>query len=136
MIIEIDDTKTIGEIRKAFSERYPFLSLEFYDEPHEVQEVSSTRHVYPHDKKIREIRKRHNPGMLEIHSHHKTGVVELEFRERYGLNVQVLRHHGHEWLQTAGTDELTLEEQNEIGRSASPEYLHGPERRLENEKLL
>jgi hypothetical protein len=75
MIIEIDDTKTIEEVSQAFSEFYPFLKIEFYDEPHHWQEKSSRKHLLHHDNKIAEIRERHHPGALEIHSWQKTGTV-------------------------------------------------------------
>ena len=136
MILEVNDTKTIEDIRKEFSEYYPFLSIEFYDEPHKSGEISSYKHLLPHNKTIRDIRRKHNPGMLEIHSWHKTGIVEQEFKRLYGLNVQILRRQGDAWIQTAGTDELSLEEQNEIGRNATQDVLHGTDRSFEKEKPL
>ncbi|HWC53906.1 MAG TPA: hypothetical protein VG676_10010 [Chitinophagaceae bacterium] len=136
MILEVNDTKTIEDIRKEFSEYYPFLSIEFYDEPHKSGETSSYKHLLPHNKTIRDIRRKHNPGMLEIHSWHKTGIVEQEFKRLYGLNVQILRRQGDAWIQTAGTDELSLEEQNEIGRNATQDVLHGTDRSFEKEKPL
>ena len=49
--------------------------------------------------------------------------MEQDFRNSYGLNVQIFRHHGDKWIQTMGKDELTLEEQNEIGRNATEGHL-------------
>lgn len=136
MIIEIHDTKTIQQIRDEFSHFYPFLDLAFYKESHKIQEPSSGQNQYAPSKTIGEIRKKHNPGMLEIHPGQKTGILELEFHRHYGLNVQVLRHHGNAWIQTAGTDDLTLQEQNEIGRNTSEDSEHAEGRRIENEKLI
>ena len=85
---------------------------------------------------IGEIRKQHNPGMIEIHSWRKTGMVEQELRKRFGLHVQIMRKHGDSWIQTAGTDELTLEEQNEIGQNATQDILHGTDRTFEQGKPL
>lgn len=136
MIMEINDTKTIEDIRREFSAYYPFLSIEFYDEPHLVGEASSFKHLLPHNKTIREIRKRHNPGMLEIHSWHKTGNVEREFKKLFVLNIQILRRQGNAWIQTVGTDELTLEEQNEIGRNATQDVSQNIDHPIEIEKPL
>jgi hypothetical protein len=136
MIIEITDNKTTGEIGKEFSDYFPFLKIEFFTEPHHWQEPSALKHILPPDKKIRDIRKRHNPGAIEIHLWQKTGIVEQEFSRSFGLNVQIFRKHGSEWIQAAGTDELILEDQNELGRSASQNMLHGTDRKFENEKLL
>jgi hypothetical protein len=122
MIIEITGEKTIEEIRKEFSGYYPFLAIEFFDTAHRMEETSSYLHQYPHTKTIAEIRKNHNPGMLEIQPWHKTGFVEQEFRQHLGLYVQIMRHHGNTWIQTAGTDELTLEEQNALGASTMQDF--------------
>ena len=134
MIIEINDTKTLEEVSKSFSENFPFLKIEFYDEAHHWQEQSSRKHMLPHNKTIGEVRKKHNPGAMEIHNWQKTGKVEQEFRKLFGLNVQLFRQEGDLWVQTAGTDELSIEEQNEIGRNVSEDLLHGTDRKFEEEK--
>jgi hypothetical protein len=136
MIIEIDDTKTIEEVAKSFCQNFPFLKIEFYDEAHHWQEQSSRKHMLPHYKTIGEVRKRHNPGAMEIHNWQKAGTVEQQFRKLFDLNVQLFRQEGDMWVQTAGTDELTIEEQNEIGRNASQDLLHGTDRKFEEEKHL
>jgi len=118
MIIEVTDSMTIEILRNKFSERYLFLSIEFYAEPHKWQEETSFVHLLAHDKTIGEVRSIHHPGGLEIHPWHKTGAVEQAFRKKFGLNMQVFRHQGNSWIQTAGTDSLTLDEQNEIGKNA------------------
>lgn len=130
MIIEIDDTKTIETICKAFSARYPFLKIEFFDKPHHWQEASSANHQLAQNKTIAEIRRRHNPGGLDINPWQKTGIVEQEFHKRFGLNIQIFRHHGNSWIQTVGTDEFTLDEQNEIGKNASQDMMHGTDRKF------
>ncbi len=122
MTIEVTDNMTIETLRKLFSDRYPFLTIEFYAAPHRWQEESSFEHLLSHHKTIGEIRTIHHPGALEIHSWQKTGAVEQAFSKKLGLNMQVFRHQGGHWVQTAGTDALTLEEQNEIGKKATIDY--------------
>ena len=136
MIIEIDDTKTIEAVAKEFTDCYPFLKIEFFDAPHGWQQASSFNYLLPPDKKIGEIRKKHTPGVLEIHAWHKTGTVEQEFKKIFGLNIQVFRHQGAEWVQTVGTDALTLEQQNEIAQNSTQELLHSTGSKFENEKPL
>ncbi|SRR5579871_92257 len=125
MIIEINDINTIGEVCRIFSEQYPFLKIEFFDEAHHWQEASSLKHLLPHNRTIAEVRKRHNSGAIEIHSWEKTGRVEQQFRELFGLNVQIFRRQIDGWVQTVGTDELVLEEQNKIGENATLDIFHG-----------
>lgn len=136
MLIEINDIKTLEQISKEFSAHYPFLKMAFYDEPHGWQQESSYKHHLPLNKTIGEVRKGHHPGAMEIHSWYKTGHVEQEFRNLFGLHVQILRHQGDTWIQTAGTDELTLEEQNEIGRKTTQGIINAVQGHIEKEKSI
>ncbi|HPH84037.1 MAG TPA: hypothetical protein PLC48_01210 [Ferruginibacter sp.] len=116
MIIEIDDTKIIGDVQDKFNEFFPYLQLEFYHEPHHWYEGSEERNSIPADSKLGEVRKIHEHGDLEIHSWTKTGDLEEQLKKHFGLFVQVLRRQGDEWLQTIRTDKLSLHDQNELGR--------------------
>lgn len=76
MLIEIDDTKTVADIQERFSLCFPYLKIEFYDEPHHWQQSSSSKHSIEPATAIGDIRKKHDPGILEIKSWYKTGEVE------------------------------------------------------------
>ncbi|MCZ2460326.1 MAG: hypothetical protein LC128_11975 [Chitinophagales bacterium] len=136
MILEISDTRTLADIREEFSGVYPFLSFEFYQEPHEMGEATPSKQLLPHHKRIGDIRKQQNSGILEIYPQLKTGSIEQEFKRKFGLHVQILRRHGNAWIQTAGTDELTLGEQNEIGRNSTLDSLQGSGHPIKREKHL
>jgi len=123
MIIEIDDSKTIDDIQEKFNDFFPFLKMEFYKHPHRWSEGSVTEETFPGNTSIGEIRKNHVHGDMKIYSWQKTGSVEQEFRNRFGINVQIFRLHGNTWVQTAGTDDLSLHEQNETGMNASHNFL-------------
>ncbi|MBS1933709.1 MAG: hypothetical protein JST96_06895 [Bacteroidetes bacterium] len=136
MMIEIDDNRTIGEIRDQFSAYFPFLKIEFFRKPHSWQQSSSLKDILPHTIKLHEIRKKHQPGFIEIHSIQKTGAVEQEFERHFGLHVQVFRKNRDSWIQTAGTDEISLEEQNQIGKELSEDTLHGTDRKFEGDDFF
>jgi hypothetical protein len=133
MIIEINDTLTVGEISDAFSDGFPYLSIEFFNGPHAWGKASSLEEKIQADKTVAEIRKVNQPGSIEIHGWHKTGTIEQEFGKIFGLYIQVFRKEGSAWVQTADTDPRTLEEQNEAGRNASLELLDGTDNRFNNE---
>ncbi len=126
----------IGEISEEFTAAFPFLRIEFYKHPHHWQEKSRSNELLPHKKTIGEIRTKHNPGAIEIHADSKTGTIEQDFAAMFGLNVQILRHHTNEWVQTIGSDELTIAQQNEIGMNASQDLLHEADEHIENEKTF
>ena len=133
MIIEINDTLTIGEISDAFSAAFPFLTIAFFTAPHARGAPSSLNQRIPPGNTIAEVRTVHRPGVMEIHAWHKTGTVEQEFGKLFGLYIQVFRREGAAWIQTADTDPRTLEEQNEAGRNAGQELLDGTDNKFNNE---
>lgn len=110
--------------------------MAFYDESHGWQQASSNKHQLPINKTIGEVRKHHYPGSIEIHSWYKTGHIEQEFRNLFGLHIQILWSQGDTWIQTAGTDELTLEEQNEIGRNTAQALINAEQGNIEKEKRI
>jgi hypothetical protein len=124
MIIEINPNKKLKDINSAFSNAYPFLKLEFFSKSHKWQESSSVLQLLQQDQTVSEVT--HSllcSGFIEIHYWQKTGVIEMMFLQQFNLSVQVYRKKGDNWIQTSGTDDLTLEEQNEAGMKDS--QIHG-----------
>lgn len=121
MIIEINDAKTIREVQQEFSDRFPFLKLEFFQKVHR-RGVPSHETPYTPDSTLGEISTRHVQGNINIEPGSETGHIEKEFERRFGLNVQIYRLQTDRWIQTAGTDILTLKEQNDIARNAAVFY--------------
>lgn len=130
MIIEITDEVKLFEIADMFSKYYPFLKLEFFDQAHQWKEASNEKNILIKSLSVGEVRTSHHPALVEVHFWNKTGTVELSFLHKSGLNVQIYRRFGDKWIQTSGTDELTLEEQNSIGRADSEDALHGTNRAI------
>jgi hypothetical protein len=52
----------------------------------------------------------------------KAGQVEEQMKEQFGLFTQIYRRNGYSWVETAGTDELSLDELNEIGKKSVLNY--------------
>lgn len=115
----ITDEKRLVDIQREFSQKFPYLKLEFYTQPHAAGAGSSNKVQLPALSKIGDVRKVHNAGDLSINGHFKVKNLEQLFYQQYGLNVQVFRRSGDIWLQTTSTDEWTLTEQNQKGSRAS-----------------
>ena len=111
MLLHIDDNKLIADVQEDFSDSYPFLKIEFYEQPHPGKGTPATTHRISPDVKIGAIRNMHHPGNLEIFSWYKTSRVQREFKEKSGLNVQVFRREAGAWVQTGESDSYTLAEQ-------------------------
>ena len=119
----ITDSKKLFDIKREFSEKFPYLKLEFYAKHHKEGEGSEAKLLIDGDETIGHVRATHIEGDLSIDGHLKVGNFERMFFEKYGLNVQVFRKSGSIWLQTIKTDEWTLTEQNSRGkRSVTHEY--------------
>lgn len=119
----ITDSKKLIEIKREFSDKFPYLKLEFYAKHHEEGEGSEAKLLIDDEHTIGSARASHQEGDLSIDGHLKVGNFERMFFEKYGLNVQVFRKSGSIWLQTIKTDEWTLSEQNSRGeRSVKQEF--------------
>jgi hypothetical protein len=125
MIVEINDSLSITDIRDAFHAAFPFLDIEFFTTPHRWGKSSSMASKISGDKMIGELRIGQQLASMEIHGWQITGAVEQEFGKIFGLYIQIFRRDGNDWVQTTGTDTRTLEEQNEAGRNASQELMDG-----------
>jgi hypothetical protein len=128
MIIEINKHTTLGEISEQFSKYYPFLKIEFFNDSPRLMEASNSGSLLLKSLCVGDIVSLRHTVLLEFHFWNKTGMVESVFQKKVGLEAQVYRRHGDCWIQTSGTDELTLEEQNSIGKFDSEDVLHGTNR--------
>ena len=116
MIINITERTTIRDIQIKFNKEYPFLKIEFSDKPHKSGQPTKGGHWLYNGYKILHLAKKHHPGWIIIHPWHRTDYIEQQFAARFGLYAQVFRNNNQIWIETAGTDVLSLEEQNEIGK--------------------
>src|SRR5215203_1939385 len=115
MFLQINDTMTVEEVKDSFTECFPFLKIELYSKAHKRHQPTHERYAYPNKEKIGNIRKNHTNGALEIKSWYTVMKVEKELEDLYGLHVQVFRGSPEGvWIQTSESDELTLQEQNDL----------------------
>ena len=117
MKLEINHNSCIRNIQQDFHQEYPYLKMEFFSTPHQLGEMCTDGFQYDPGFCLAHIVKRKEQACLDIHPWQKTGDVEQAFRERFGLYVQIYRKENGRWIQTAGTDLFSLEEQNLIGKN-------------------
>ncbi|MFN4233703.1 MAG: hypothetical protein ACK4IK_02730 [Bacteroidia bacterium] len=127
MELVINETKTIGEIQKAFNKRFPYLKISFFKRPHAAGEASPISEMYHADELIKNIRHKDKNGIISIDGDMQVNQLEMLFQEVFGLSVQIFRKSGDKWLQTTTTDSWTLNQQNEKGKemnsAVEPEQL-------------
>ncbi|MBL7745601.1 MAG: hypothetical protein JNN00_19170 [Chitinophagaceae bacterium] len=123
MHIEINDNTALREIQQTFSDFYPWLQIEFYNKAHKKYEGSEIANQLHADNSVGEVKQTHVSGLLEIRPSYKVADVEKEFQDRFGLSVQIMMKEKGQWVQTTGTDILTLKDINQLSRNASDEYI-------------
>ena len=119
MKIVINDRRKISAIQNDFNEMFPYLRLEFFSKPHDVGGSSPKKMMKHPSKTLGECRTIHKSGSILITPRMTVSGLEQNFREVYGLAVQVFRRSGKAWLETTVTDSWTLEEQNRQGEDLS-----------------
>jgi hypothetical protein len=136
MLLEINNDLLIKDIQKVFNAAYPFLKVEFFKKPHEWGAYSKEKEKCNPGKKIGSILKKSHPVSFVISPQDKTGDIEKQFHDLFGLEIQIYRRQNDHWIQSAGTDELSLEEQNSIGKKSAEDFSHITDEWIEKEKFL
>lgn len=116
MTIKIDHKLNIRQLNRKLQAAYPFLKIEFADLPHSEGEQTKKGHWYDGEARLLTIAKKPETGYIILQPWHKVGQVEVLFKTKFGLYPQLFRREDDKWIQTAGTDVFTLDEQNEIGK--------------------
>ena len=114
----IKDVRTLKDIQEEFSDKFPFLRIEFFTW---IGKTEEKQKLNP-ELTIGEVRTIHKEGDLSIHGNLKVRTLEANFRDIYGLSVQVFRLSGNIWLQTTSTDDWTLHEQNRKGGASAKHF--------------
>ena len=114
--MKISGNTTLNEIKTAFHNRFPYLQLEFYTQPHVQGEKTPEEFRITDNLTVSQVCKNYHAGFLSLDEKMKVGTFEQIMFDMFGLNVQVLRKSYDQWLQTWSTDMWTLEEQNRRGR--------------------
>lgn len=130
MEIKIDNKKTLEEIQKEFSRRFPFLKIQFYKQSHPEGAGSPKFEILSNHLRLEEVQKTNATKPILINGLMKVSDLEKVFDVTYGLPVQVFRKSANIWLQTTKSDNITLAEQN-LRAKEMQESLNRPEEHID-----
>lgn len=116
MILNINDNQFLIDLQEKFNECFPYLKIEFYDVPCTCGKLPTEEHQLPCNLRLCDCRQMHDPGLLDIKSYYKTGRIEADFKELFGLQVQIFRQDGDHWASTKKTKMLTLQQQSDLAK--------------------
>jgi hypothetical protein len=128
MEINVIEDDVLVNIKTAFQEHYPYLTLRFYKSQHGEKSASLESDRIPLDRPLEEVTMFHTAGKIDIGPDRTVASVEYDFFRILGLCVQIFRKSGNLWLETIQTDHWTLQQQNETGKkSCSQQPTEEPE---------
>lgn len=136
MYINIKTDTRISDIKRQFSDVYPFLKIEFFKRPHAKHKLSAEMDRIIADKPISSITKNTVDAQIDINGKRTVLMVEQDFWNLYGLSVQVFRKAMNMWIETSFTDSWTLESQNSEGEMFSSNEFGGDiDEKFEDRKM-
>jgi len=119
MKIALNSQKTISEVKQEFTKTFPFLKIEFFKKKHGSGQGSPVWEEIEPTHQLIDISGVLKEGAIDLEPADTVKDVEQRFQSQYGLPVQIFRRQNGLWMETTVTDDLTLREQNTLGRATS-----------------
>lgn len=119
MKIYLSPEQKVRNIKKIFQRSFPYLKLEFFRKKHRPGEISVRKEIVPDSAMLIEVCGVMREGEIEIRPGQTISDIEQLFQEHFNLPVQIFRKTKFSWLQTANSDQYTLEKLNRMGKEAS-----------------
>jgi G3E family GTPase len=120
--LSISSTETIAEVQKRFNKMYPFLKIEFFSKPHIHGQGSHKKDMLTSRTPMNQIMGNIKKMVLTFNDDCSISEFENLVQHQTGLNIQVFRKSGKIWLETSATDNWTLKQQNEEGKSLAQHF--------------
>ena len=115
--LDINSEQTLQGLQYEFNLHFPFLRIEFIRENIKKGSRDPKNLIITTNENIRKIQSKNKTGRISYNELTTVNKLENSFLNDFGLNVQVFRKSGSIWLVTTSTDDWTLGQQNEEGKS-------------------
>lgn len=113
----INNSETIHHIQEKFNALFPYLKIEFFKEATIKGKGTAKNKMYMNDMALKDLQRLKKSGMLTLEPSMTVSTLEELFFQEFGLFTQVFRKSGNVWLETSATDNWTLQQQNDEGKS-------------------
>src|SRR5438552_4129320 len=107
----------ISIIQDQFNKYFPFLKIEFFRQAPVSGMGNSKNKMITDDLRMEQIVGFKEEGKIKLTNNMIVSSLEKFFETQCGLFIQVFRKSGKVWLETTATDNWTLQQQNDEGRS-------------------
>ncbi|HEU4633097.1 MAG TPA: hypothetical protein VFS22_03885 [Flavisolibacter sp.] len=109
---------TIGDLKKQFSDYFPFLKLDFFMQGHKKGKGTGLKQRVHDDLHLIDVTGILKEGVYSFNPSTTVAALEQSLQNSHGLPVQVFRRSGDLWIETIQTDNLSLEKQNAMGAAS------------------
>lgn len=125
MLLKINGNTQIAQIQEWFSDLFPYLKIELYN-AHNSAYSKTIKAAIPGNVKMGEISRNPTFGEWDINYRCSMGDVEQMFSRNFTVGVQVFRQIANNTYQPVVSKEISLGEQNNLGRKHSQKstYAH------------
>lgn len=117
MKITINDRRKIFAIQEKFTGAFPNLKLEFLSKPSKRGGSPSKKSAGSPSHTIGDCRTIHDTGTITITPGMEASDLEKNFRNVFGLSVELFRQSPKGWVKLNPSDNLSLEEQNKLSQN-------------------
>lgn len=118
----VDVKQTTASLKQEFSALFPFLKIEFFREPCIKGKGNSRDKMITTNEVISHLQEKKCIGKVSFTNQTVVRDFEENFLNKFGICMQVFRKSGNVWLETTSTDDWTLEQQNEEGKSLAKHF--------------
>lgn len=120
--IVVDGKQNISTLQKEFNKTFSFLKIEFFREPCIKGKGNSKDKMISTNEILNRFQSKKQFGKIAFTKQTTVSELEENFLNKFGICMQVFRKSGNIWLETTSTDDWTLEQQNEEGRSLAQHF--------------
>jgi hypothetical protein len=120
--LAVEKDQTLADLQLQFSRRFPFLKIEFFREPCVKGKGTSKDKMMSSNVRLSQLLQGRKTGKLIFNEESLVSELEKSFYVRFGICMQVFRKSGNVWLETTSTDDWSLGQQNEEGRSLAQHF--------------
>ncbi len=112
MKIVINNHRKIFAVQEEFNKMFPGLTIAFYGKPSKPGAAPSIKLIRHSGKTLQDCRAISNDGTIEILPSMNISDIKENFRDVYGLSVEIFQKAGNGSDKIPVSDKLTIEEIN------------------------
>jgi hypothetical protein len=120
LLFHIDKNDTVSKIQERFSDLYPFLRIIFFTNEGNCKKITDRCTTFFSGTKMSEIKAGFQDGDFEITDTLTPSEFENKLYELFGICAQISGPIRNRRPETSSTKQLTLREQNALGKKTKP----------------